>query len=100
VRVRPCPESSAPPFDFIGINNYTRYLITTAQPSTPGGLPGQLTGGEDGPKTANGWEVWPKGFRRFGIVHVDFATQKRTIKDSGHWLSRVAAANAVLDTSS
>ena len=29
---------------------------------------------------------WAEGFRpRFGMVHVDFNTQKRTIKDSGLW---------------
>jgi len=29
---------------------------------------------------------WAEGyFPRFGLVHVDFETQKRTIKNSGHW---------------
>ena len=29
---------------------------------------------------------WAVGFsQRFGIVYVDFETQKRTIKDSGRW---------------
>jgi beta-glucosidase len=29
---------------------------------------------------------WTHGYnRRFGIVHVDFDSQRRTIKDSGHW---------------
>jgi beta-glucosidase len=29
---------------------------------------------------------WAEGFRpRFGLVHVDFNTQQRIIKDSGHW---------------
>ncbi|MBB6480598.1 GH1 family beta-glucosidase [Spirochaeta isovalerica] len=29
---------------------------------------------------------WAAGYReRFGMVHVDYATQKRTIKDSGYW---------------
>ncbi|SFN92907.1 GH1 family beta-glucosidase [Salegentibacter flavus] len=31
---------------------------------------------------------WAEGFRpRFGLVHVDFKTQKRTVKDSGKWYS-------------
>jgi beta-glucosidase len=39
---------------------------------------------------------WSWGFdRRFGVVHVDFATQRRTIKDSGRWLAGVAAANGI-----
>jgi len=29
---------------------------------------------------------WAEGYRaRFGLVYVDFATQRRTIKDSGYW---------------
>ncbi|RLD83523.1 MAG: beta-glucosidase, partial [Bacteroidetes bacterium] len=29
---------------------------------------------------------WDKGFRpRFGLVHVDFKTLNRTVKDSGYW---------------
>jgi beta-glucosidase len=39
---------------------------------------------------------WTFGYsKRFGIVRVDYPTQRRTIKDSGHWYSRVIAANAV-----
>lgn len=31
---------------------------------------------------------WAEGyFPRFGLVYIDFKTQKRTIKNSGHWLS-------------
>jgi beta-glucosidase len=31
---------------------------------------------------------WAEGYRpRFGIVHVDYETQKRIIKASGHWYS-------------
>ena len=37
---------------------------------------------------------WALGYeKRFGIVHVDFDTQKRTIKDSGHWYADVIKAN-------
>ena len=37
---------------------------------------------------------WSLGFsKRFGIVHVDFATQMRTIKASGHHYSKVIATN-------
>lgn len=33
---------------------------------------------------------WAEGYRpRFGIVHVDYETQKRTIKDSGKWYSEL-----------
>jgi len=35
---------------------------------------------------------WSLGYsRRFGIVHVDFETQRRTIKDSGRFYAEVIA---------
>ena len=37
---------------------------------------------------------WAFGYvKRFGIVHVGFDTQVRTVKDSGLWYSKVAASN-------
>ncbi|CAA9574979.1 MAG: GH1 / GH5_19 [uncultured Thermomicrobiales bacterium] len=37
---------------------------------------------------------WAEGYgKRFGIVHVDYETQGRTIKDSGRYLARVATSN-------
>jgi beta-glucosidase len=39
---------------------------------------------------------WVEGFsKRFGIVHVDFETQQRTIKKSGYWYRDVIAANGL-----
>ena len=36
---------------------------------------------------------WSLGYtRRFGLVHVDFATQRRTLKDSAEWYERLIAA--------
>ena len=36
---------------------------------------------------------WSLGYtRRFGLVHVDFATQRRTPKDSADWYARLIAA--------
>ena len=41
---------------------------------------------------------WAYGYdSRFGLTYVDFGTQERTVKDSGKWYSRVAAANALVD---
>ncbi len=35
---------------------------------------------------------WAEGYKeRFGLVHVDYATQKRTLKASAHWYARVIA---------
>ncbi len=37
---------------------------------------------------------WAEGYdQRFGLIHVDFATQQRTLKRSGRWLAEVAANN-------
>ncbi|MBP6786384.1 MAG: beta-glucosidase [Candidatus Promineofilum sp.] len=36
---------------------------------------------------------WAHGYdKRFGLVHVDFATQQRIIKDSGYWYARLIRA--------
>ena len=41
---------------------------------------------------------WDEGYQlRFGLIHVDYDTQKRTPKDSYYWYRRVIAANAVVD---
>lgn len=41
---------------------------------------------------------WQKGFsKRFGIVHVDYKTQKRTIKSSGNWYANVIKNNSISD---
>ncbi|MGH9210041.1 MAG: GH1 family beta-glucosidase [Acidimicrobiales bacterium] len=39
---------------------------------------------------------WAEGYtQRFGIVHVDFATQRRIPKASANWYAKVVAANAL-----
>jgi beta-glucosidase len=39
---------------------------------------------------------WAEGYRqRFGLVHVDYETQKRTIKDSGRWYAGIARTNGL-----
>ncbi len=53
------------PLDWIGINNYNRYLVS-AKKNAPGekgeeALGAVSRGGTDGPLTGNGWEVWPRG---------------------------------------
>jgi beta-glucosidase len=41
---------------------------------------------------------WAHGYsKRFGVVYVDYTTQRRTIKDSGHYYRQVIAANRVID---
>ncbi len=37
---------------------------------------------------------WAEGYsKRFGLVHVDFQTQARTLKDSAHWFRQVIESN-------
>ncbi len=41
---------------------------------------------------------WAWGYsRRFGIVHVDYKTQRRTLKDSAHWYREVIRRNGPPD---
>jgi beta-glucosidase len=163
------------PLDFLGINLYTRTLVR-ANPDDPNGLgasPVSPFGGDQGPRTDFGWEVWPdalhdmvvrvtrdydrpiieitengcsygdapdergvvndgrridyyRGFlaalhraiqagadvrgyhawtlldnfewaegtaQRFGLVWVDFATQRRIVKESGRWYAAAAREN-------
>jgi beta-glucosidase len=49
-----------------------------------------------------GWYVWSLldtwefslGYKgRFGLIHVDYETQQRTVKSSGHWFREVMAGN-------
>ena len=40
---------------------------------------------------------WAHGYNeRFGLIHVDYQSQKRTIKDSGYWYQKVIASNGEL----
>ena len=42
---------------------------------------------------------WAEGYKhRFGLIHVDFETQKRTLKDSAHWYRElISTQGGVLD---
>ncbi len=55
-------ERMRAPLDFLGINLYTRSLVR-AHPEDALGIGAQAVGpvgGNDGPRTDFGWEVWPK----------------------------------------
>jgi beta-glucosidase len=39
---------------------------------------------------------WAYGYaKRFGIVHVDYTTQRRVLKDSAHWYREVIRTNGI-----
>jgi beta-glucosidase len=41
---------------------------------------------------------WAHGYsKRFGLVHVDYPTQRRVVKSSGDWYRRVIAAGGTTD---
>ena len=41
---------------------------------------------------------WAHGYsKRFGLVYVEYPTQRRLLKSSAHWYGRVIAANGVVD---
>jgi beta-glucosidase len=56
-------ERMKAPLDFVGINLYTRTIVAAAPadggPLSLGALPVGGLGGDAGPKTDFGWEVWP-----------------------------------------
>ncbi len=41
---------------------------------------------------------WSFGYsKRFGVIYVDYATQRRAIKDSGYWYAQVIAQNGIAE---
>ena len=41
---------------------------------------------------------WAFGYgKRFGVIYVDYPTQRRVIKDSGYWYAQVIARNGIAD---
>ena len=41
---------------------------------------------------------WAYGYsKRFGLIYVDYPTQRRILKTSAHWYRRFIAANTVVD---
>ena len=41
---------------------------------------------------------WALGYsKRFGLIYVDYATQRRVIKDSGQWYAQVIARNGIAE---
>ncbi|GAB4348688.1 MAG: hypothetical protein Kow0099_31360 [Candidatus Abyssubacteria bacterium] len=82
-------------FDFIGFNFYTNWYVR--------GL------GRGTPKSSDvlsdrGYILYPEGMyeglkydgTKYDIpIHVDYVTQKRTIKESGRWLAGVIRNNSL-----
>jgi len=78
------------PLDFIGINLYYRTIVSA--PSTLERLshtqqwlfPAKITGGQQGPKTGIGWEVWPQAmYDMVTRISRDFNRPQIEITESG-----------------
>jgi beta-glucosidase len=91
------------PFDFIGINLYYRTIA-----SAPGAMerlshaqqwlfPVKMTGGQQGPKTGMGWEVWPQAMYDMVMrISRDFNRPQIEITESGCAYSDGPDANGVI----
>ncbi len=72
--------------DFVGINLYTRTLVRHAPEDTRGlgALPAGGMGGDEGPKTDFGWEVWPDALRDTVLrIHRDYDGLEIEITENG-----------------
>jgi beta-glucosidase len=72
------------PFDFLGINVYNRMLIAADPADTFGpGATFQL-GGDSGPRTDLGWEVWPRALYDIVMrISRDYANPEIEITENG-----------------
>jgi beta-glucosidase len=72
----------------------TRYLQTHIEAVRSAMAQGVTMGGYMVWSLMDNFE-WASGYvKRFGIVHVDYATQKRTLKDSARWYQSFLAAQS------
>lgn len=70
--------------------NYLKQHVQAAEQAVEDGVP---LGGYFVWSLLDNFE-WTKGYsQRFGLIWVDFVTQRRIIKESGHWYRRVIANN-------
>jgi len=73
-------EAIAAPIDFLGINNYFRFVVRA---STNGDLP-HLVRDPDAPATDMGWEVYPEGLYQLLVrVAEDYAPRAIYITENG-----------------
>jgi beta-glucosidase len=92
-------ERMRAPLDFIGINLYSRTLVRYA-PDSPGGLqaiPSGAMGGDVGPRTDFGWEVWPKAlYDMITRITRDFERPVIEVTENGCSYADAPDANGVI----
>jgi beta-glucosidase len=85
-------EGTSPPFDDEDRRTYLADHLAAARNALAHGVP---LAGYFVWSLLDNFE-WAWGYdQRFGIVHVDYDTQQRTIRQSGRWYADVIAANAL-----
>ncbi|MEM7411447.1 MAG: GH1 family beta-glucosidase [Myxococcota bacterium] len=70
------------PYDFLGVNLYTRTLVEAAADGGrlgTGANPVGAFGGEDGPRTDFGWEVWPRALED-ALLRIDRDYDRPTLE--------------------
>ncbi|MFI6510411.1 family 1 glycosylhydrolase [Streptosporangium sp. NPDC050855] len=84
----------ATPVDALGVNYYQGAHVSAAPAATP-------PPSGDAPTARGGRSCWPLPGdlyghdRRFGLVHVDHTTQRRTLKDSAHAYRQIIRTRSV-----
>jgi beta-glucosidase len=96
-------EKTRAPLDFVGINLYYRTIASAASPlhrathAQEWLFPVNLAGGEEGPKTDFGWEVWPKALHDIVMrMTRDFNRPVLEITESGCAYNDDPDANGVI----
>jgi beta-glucosidase len=88
------------PLDFIGINLYTRTLVREDPNDTRGlgAAPVGPSGGDAGPKTDFGWEVWPNALRDMVLrISQDYDHPPIEITENGCSYGDAPDARGVID---
>jgi beta-glucosidase len=81
-------ERARADFDFVGINLYTRAIVKAVEPDggplAIGVAPVGPVGGDEGPKTDFGWEVWPEALYRILVrITADYGPLPLEITENG-----------------
>jgi beta-glucosidase len=73
------------PLDFVGVNLYTRTIITDVpEDDGLGARPALPFGGDEGPKTDFGWEVWPDALYQMLLrISADYERPEIEITENG-----------------
>lgn len=76
-------------------------LVEPQSKFVPFQFPGEFIWGAANVRAYHHWSLldnfeWAEGYaQRFGLTYVDFRTQKRTVKDSGHWYAKLASTGSL-----